>query len=156
MLIAFINVSAQTKSDFSPTVQVLDQNPVVGTRPRALLKITNRSQKRIFIDHNDLSTSSGLQYQDRTGVISGAKGMSVPGVTDGGSPGNWRVGPGTIGIEPGQSIIKLVQILEIKQPGEVSMSVSSSFPATFDLNTPPENWSVVTVVVDFKMNVRPH
>jgi hypothetical protein len=156
ILFASISVAAQTKSDFSATVQVLDQDPSIGARPRALLKITNSSQRRIFIDHNDLSTSSAIQYQDRAGAISGAKGMSAPGVTDGGSPGNWRIGPGTIGIEPGQSIIKLVRILEIKQSGEVSLSVFSSFPTTFDLNTPAEKWSVVTVEVEFKMNVRPH
>jgi len=130
-------------SELRVSIQALEHKISAGDRPYFLLRITNQSKARVFIDQSDLIINTGYTYQDGDIDIPNLHGRPISASAHGGiSPrrSNRLPGDGIIGVEPGQSFLMLVQAPPIKKPGKTLVHISVLLSAVQDLYLHGDNW----------------
>jgi hypothetical protein len=130
-------------------------NISVNDRPTFLIKIRNVGNSILYLDHNEIYFNSAITYPDGSIDFSTIVGAPSYGVTDGGEVGNMHLGSQTIGIEPGQSILKLVQIPQVLHDGVVTIYVSVQATAIADLAKKWQEWKVERFSTEFSLTVKP-
>lgn len=135
-------------SIITPTNKIhLNEAPVV------LVRISNQSKRTIYFEYESLQISSGVTYPDRTSELSGTTGRVLSGASDGASVSGSLFGRNTLGIEPGQSFLKVTQLPRIKRLGEVILSVWLHVPVTSALEVKTSEWEEVSSEAEIKINI---
>lgn len=117
------------------------------------VKISNTSQKKIYIDGSELDISSSLLYLDGTGTIGSTIGRLPNTNADGTTIQSIHLGTHTLGIEPGESLIKLFALDLGERVGEVTVNLSVNIVASHNFNNNASDWIHFTGSTKFKIMV---
>lgn len=133
--------------------ELLQKKVRVGDRPCLLLKIINKGKSNLYVDYNEIIVNSGITYSDNSIDFSTIKGRPAYGATDGATLGNIHLGNQTIGIEPGQSFLKLAWTPSLKQGGRVMISLRIHITVTSDLSVPGDKWEYKDLDIELPVTV---
>lgn len=121
--------------------------------PLVLVKITNRDSKRIFIDNDEFRISISYVYKDGSTELGEFTGKINRLSSSGATAHNSHVGNNTIGIEPVESLIRLVRMRPLKRAGVVRVHLRVDMVTSHDLSPKDEDWKDLYASTRFEINV---
>jgi hypothetical protein len=143
LLLVTLPVASAEPITLSATVSLLDNEVLVGSDILLMVKITNTTKHRLFIDEHDLRISTSVEYPDRSGILGPYTSRGIASRSHGGPLPIVHLHEHTLGIEPGESFIKFTRLYSsmLVRPEKVTVHAHVTFPGANDLSIKGEDWS---------------
>jgi hypothetical protein len=124
------------------SLSMVDNKIFVGSEPWLMIKIINTTKHRIFIDEKDLRISTSVEYPDRSGILGPYSSRGIASRSHGGPLPIVHLHDYTLGVEPGECLIKFTRLYPVMlvRPEKVTVSAHASFPGTSNLSLKGEDW----------------
>ena len=129
---------------------MLNSRTYVGDRPYLLVKINNISNKIVYFDFKKLLANSAITYSDNSADFSTIVGPPSHSTTDEAELGNVHLGDQIVGIEPGHSILKLVQAPKVTKSGAIIIAIRMHAAIVSNLSLSGDKWENNTLKVELK------
>ena len=143
ILLCGLQASTAEPINLKVTIYMIEKQTFVGSEALFLIKITNNTKHRLFIDDGDLRIQTLVEYPDRSEIFGQFSTRGTVFRSHGGPHPVMHLHARTIGVEPGESILKFSRLEPsmLVHPERVTVRAHVTFPGTFDISIRGEDWS---------------
>jgi hypothetical protein len=128
--------------ELQATISLLDSKLVVGIESWLMVKITNSTKERIYLDESYLQINTAVEYSDRSGILGPYTFRGTGSTSHGGPLPVVHLHEHTLAFEPGESLIKFVRLNSsmLAKPDKVTIFAHITFPGTTNPFLKGEEW----------------
>ncbi|WP_243323590.1 MULTISPECIES: hypothetical protein [Geothrix] len=155
-LFASGSLSAQTKPKLSTTVQLINNDLVIGKGSLALVKVLNKGDRPVFIDQEQVQIYAEFQYPDIPYIPPGIPGGIIAARSLKTDPEKRDIQSSIIiAIEPGQTFVRLIQVRAASRAGQAVLHVSAFAPVSSIDAINQTTWPYIALMASNQVNIRP-